>query len=156
MIKTFIHQLLKLFYPLVKKLMPYEVYAYLAAGAVNTLLNIGLFVLLYHVWSNLPLALEAATAVSFIITVFTGFWMQKNFAFTNAANTKQDNQKQLGKYALVALQGQVSAYLLTKFMMLVLHFTGSTAYILTAIIMLTLNYFLQKYFTFRSRTVRMN
>lgn len=151
MLKNYILQLLNIFYPLVKKILPFQIYAYLVVGAANTLLNIGLFMLYYQAFSTTTLGLEAATGIAFIITVLTGFWLQKNFAFTDAGNEKKDVLKQFSKYAIVALQGQLSAYLLTKGMILFLMMNASSAYILTAIIMLTLNYFLQKYFTFKKR-----
>jgi putative flippase GtrA len=151
MLKSSIHQLLKYFYPLVKNILSYEVYAYLTTGAINTFLNIGLFILLYNALINTVFAIEFATIISFIITVITGFWLQKNFAFKSASNTKKENQQQFGKYTLVALQGQFSAYLLTKLMVVVMLLPGSVAYIITAIIMLTINYFLQKYFTFKNK-----
>ncbi|HEX4957754.1 MAG TPA: GtrA family protein [Lacibacter sp.] len=151
MVRKYIHLLLKFFYPVIKKLIPFEVYAYLTVGAVNTILNIGLFMLLYLMFSNTVLAVETATFISFFVTVLTGFWLQKNFAFTTAGNEKSDTRQQFMKYALVALQGQLSAYLLTKGMILLLHINASAAYVITSIIMLTLNYFLQKYFTFKKR-----
>ncbi len=151
MLKNYIHQLLKFFYPLVSKLILYQVYAYLAVGAANTLLNIGLFVVIYFALANTMLAVELATVVSFAVTVITGFWLNKNFAFTDAANDKAATQKQFGKYVLVALQGQLSAYLLTKGMIVFLTMDASIAYFITAVFMLTLNYFLQKYFTFRKK-----
>jgi len=149
MLTRFIHQLLRLFYPVFSKLMPYPVYAYLVTGAINTLLNIGLFVACFQALSTNVFATEAATVVSFTITVVTGFWLQRNFAFNTGETSRRQSRQQFGKYALVALQGQLSAYLLTKGMIVFLHLGGSLAYILTACIMLTLNYFLQKYFTFR-------
>jgi putative flippase GtrA len=151
MLQKFILQLLNFFYPLVRKFMPFQVYAYLAVGAANTLLNIGLFILCYQALFATAIAVEMATVISFAITVITGFWLHKNFAFTDAGNDKKDVQQQFGKYALVALQGQLTAYLLTKGMIVLLKINASVAYVITAVIMLTLNYFLQKYFTFRSR-----
>jgi putative flippase GtrA len=156
MLRNFILQLLNVFYPLVRKFMPFQVYAYLALGAVNTLLNIGLFLLCFQALVATALALETATVVSFAVTVFSGFWLHKNFAFTDAGNDKKEIQQQFGKYALVSLQGQVSAYLLTKGMVVLLQLNASVAYVLTAVVMLTLNYFLQKYFTFRKKKIKIN
>lgn len=150
MIRNLIHQLLKFFYPLVKKLMPYQVYAYLSVGAANTLLNIGLFVVLYLALAHTMLAVEVATIVSFAVTVITGFWLSKNFAFTDAANDKAATKKQFGKYFLVSLQGQFSDYLITKGLIIVLLMNPTVAYLISTVIMLILNYFLQKYYTFRN------
>ena len=150
MIKYFILQSLKLFYPLVKKLMPFQVYAYLAVGAANTVFNIGLFSALYLALSKTIFAVEIATVVSFLITVLTGFWLSKNFAFTSAADGKKETQKQFGKYFLVSFQGQFSDYLITKGLIIFLELNPVVAYFISTFIMLIINYFLQKYFTFRS------
>lgn len=151
MLTNLIHRLLKFFYPLVKRLLPYEVYAYLAVGAANTVLNIGLFIILYNVLSHMAFAVEMATVISFVITVLTGFWLNKNFAFTNAANKKSEVKKQFGKYFLVSLQGQFSDYLITKALILVLFIHPNLAYLISTVIMLIVNYFLQKYYTFSTK-----
>jgi putative flippase GtrA len=137
--------------------MPYQVYAYLGVGAANTLLNIVLFAVCYwSLVSHTYLAVEIATIISFIITVLSGFWLSKNFAFTDASNEKKEAQKQFGKYFLVSLQGQFSDYLITKSMILFLFVEPTAAYFISTFIMLVINYFLQKYFTFRSRTAIKN
>jgi putative flippase GtrA len=163
MIPQLIHRLLKLFYPLVKKIMPYQVYAYLAVGAANTIFNIILFAVCYWLlkssqWSvagvtvNM-LSVEIATVISFAASVVTGFWLSKNFAFTNSGSGKKETQKQFGKYFLVSLQGQFADYLITKGLIVFLVMDGTVAYILSTIIMLILNYFLQKHFTFRRKKI---
>lgn len=145
-----IRQLLKYFYPLFSKWLPYQVYAYLAVGAANTIFNIGLFAIVYNGTKNSSsLSVEIATVISFTISAISGFWLNKHFAFTQADNDKRATGKQFTKYVLVAVQGQISAYLLTKGMVSFLLMDASVAYLLTAIIMLTINYFLQKHFTFR-------
>ena len=149
MLKRCIQQLLDFFYPVVKRLMPFSVYAYLVVGAANTVLNIGLFVLFMYVFSGTLLALEVSTVISFVFTVVTGFWLNRNFAFSGSGERCSETQQQFGRYALVALQGQFSAYVLTKVMTVLLSVNASVAYFVTTVIMLTLNYFLQKYFTFR-------
>lgn len=150
MIKYFIQQWLKLLYPLVKKLMPFQIFAYLAVGAANTVFNIVLFSALYLALSKTIFAVEIATVISFLITVLTGFWLSKNFAFNATADGKNETQKQFGKYFLVSLQGQFSDYLITKGLILFLGLNPVIAYFISTFIMLTINYFLQKYFTFRS------
>lgn len=148
-----IHHILKAFYLPVKRVIPYPIFVYLAVGATNTVLNIGLFILLNlsllsYIWS-----VEISTLISFTVTVFTGFWLNKNFAFNDAGEHSVKTRKQFARYLLVALQGQVSAYLLTKGMILLLTLNASVAYTCTTIIMLTLNYFLQRYYTFRVKKI---
>jgi putative flippase GtrA len=159
MLKKIIQQLLNLFYPLFKKFMPFQVYAYLAVGGANTLFNIGLFTVCYLWLSASPvyiasfnislLAVEIATIISFIASVFTGFWLSKNFAFTDAVNEKKETTKQFGKYSFVALQGQFSDYLITKGLIVAFGINATIAYVASTVIMLVINFFLQKYYTFR-------
>lgn len=151
MIQPFILRLLKRIYPLVRRIMPFQVYAYLALGAANTVLNIVLFTVLYLALAPAALAVELATAISFLLTVFTGFWLNKNFAFSGTGNERKLIQQQFGKYFLVSLQGQFSDYLITKGLILFIFMNPVAAYFISTGIMLTLNYFLQKYYTFRSR-----
>ncbi len=162
MLKQLIHFFLKLFYPIFKKVLHFNVYAYLAVGAVNTLLNIVLFTVLYLLINNSEglnifgfllniVSVEIATIISFLLTVISGFWLSKNFAFSNSSFDKKENKKQFGKYSLVALQGQFSDYLITKGLILFLSIEPTIAYIISTFIMLILNYFLQKYFTFKTK-----
>lgn len=156
MLKKIILRLLSFFYPLVKKFIPFHIYAYLAVGAANTVLNISLFAILYLLLQSTVFALEAATIISFGITVITGFWLNRTFAFTDAANEKKEINRQFSRYFLVSLQGQFTDYLLTKGFVVILFFNPLLAYFISTAIMLTLTYFLQKYFTFRSKKIRIN
>lgn len=150
MLYKLIRQLLKYFYPLFSRWLPYQVYAYLAVGAANTISNIGLFVLVFNGTKNTSsFGVEIATIVSFTISAISGFWLNKHFAFTQADHEKRATGKQFAKYVLIAVQGQISAYLLTRGMVSFLLIDASVAYLLTAIIILTINYFLQKHITFR-------
>lgn len=149
MLKKFILQVLNIFYPLVKKILPFQVYAYLAVGAANTVLNIGLFIAIHSALDNHRLAVEIATLFSFTITVISGFWLNKNFAFADAPNAQKENVKQFGKYFLVSIQGQFLDYLITKGLIVLLSINPVVAYLISTIVMLTLTYFLQKYFTFK-------
>jgi putative flippase GtrA len=151
MLKHFIQQLLNIFYPIVKPILPFEVYAYLAVGGANTILNIGLFAALYLLMADFSLAVEVATLLSFCITVVTGFWLNRQFAFTNADQSEHALKQQFMKYGFVALQGQISSYILTKLMVLMLAWNPTVAYVITAVIILTVNYFLQRYFTFKKQ-----
>lgn len=150
------NKVLTFFYPIVKKWIPYEVYAYLAVGAANTVLNILLFTLFYKVvlpktiYIILSFPFESYTIaliIAFVSTVPTGFWLSKKFAFTKA--TKQQTGKQLGKYSLVVLQGLVTDYLLFKGLIVFLYCDPVFAKVLSTVIVLTVNYLLQKYFTFK-------
>ena len=104
MMKQFIHRVLLFFYPLMRKWIPFQVFSYLSVGAANTIFNIGLFILCFYtlaLWNHIfiqKVALELATIISFVVTAVTGFWLNKNFAFREASNERNEQIKQFGKY----------------------------------------------------------
>ncbi len=160
MLRKIIYSTLEIFYFPFKKVMDFELYAYLTVGAANTALNIILFALLYQFL--LPLSgftliqfhVESYTVsllIAFLITVPTGYWLSKNFAFDRKNESKQSIQ-QLGKYFLVVLQGLVSDYIILASLVEFAGIHPTIAKIISTIIVVTLNYFLQKYFTFRLKT----
>lgn len=149
MLVNFLYRIANLGFPIVKRLMPYQVYLYLFTGALNTFLNMLWFAVFVTLLGDYFLSVEVATIIALIVTVYTGFWFSKNFAFKQEEATNIERQNQFKKYVLVAIQGQVSSYLITKVLIVLLSFKPILAYILTAIVMLTTNYFLQKYFSFK-------
>ncbi|WP_200977579.1 GtrA family protein [Echinicola sp. 20G] len=156
-----IERFLALFYPVFKKLLPYQVYAYLAVGGINTALNILLFILFFQ-WI-LPIegmaiggygiaSYTIALLMAFLITIPTGFWLSKYFAFnSNKHCQKAKAAGQLGKYFLVVLQGLVSDYALLKLLIEVCHIYPTIAKVLSTMIVLLINYLLQKHFTFKTK-----
>ena len=157
-LKRGIFYFLNIFYPIFRKWIPFQVYAYLAVGAANTLLNILLVAFFYELilpqktFGFLGLELASYTIaliLAFIITVPTGFWLSKHFAFVMAANNRSANQKQLLKYFLVVLQGVGSDYLILKLLIIYCGLQPTMAKFLSTIMVVTVNYLLQKYFTFR-------
>jgi putative flippase GtrA len=160
MLKNIIQKTLLVFYPLFKKLMPYQVYAYLAVGAANTALNIVLFAIGYQVLqsgSNMQVAgisIEAYTVsllIAFACTVPTGYWLSKNFAFNTQGNG-QATTGHIGRYFLVVLQGLLSDYLLLKFLIEIINMHPTVAKVISTMLVLSANYLLQKHFTFKAKT----
>ncbi|WP_339876627.1 GtrA family protein [uncultured Algoriphagus sp.] len=155
---NWIEGFLKLLYPLFKKWLPYEVYAYLAVGAINTALNIILFALLYefilpregfNIQGFNIASYTIALLIAFFVTIPTGFWLSKNFAFKDATSGTKRTTNQLFKYILVVGQGLGSDYLILKALILFLSMQPTIAKIFSTVIVLTVNFLLQKYFTFR-------
>lgn len=148
---------LNLFYRLFKKFIPYQLYAYLAVGALNTALNILIFAISYHFIlpkDGVSIAgthFESYTislVIAFLITVPTGFWLARTFAFEAGVTEKTDGSKKLIKYFLVVLQGLGTDYLIMKTLIVVFRIEPTIAKIISTIITLSINYALQKYFTF--------
>lgn len=153
-----IKKILLLAYPFFQRWMPYDVFAYLAVGALNTAVNILMFVLLYEWilpqagWAVLHLTIPAYTLaliIAFFTTLPSGFWLSKTFAFSDTKSQKPAEKSQFIKYCLVVAQGLGSDYLLLIALIHLLGFPPSLAKILSTGMVLSVNFLLQKYFTFR-------
>lgn len=146
------------FYRIFKKWLPYDVYAYLAVGGLNTALNILIFAVFYEwilpkqgIWI-LDFTIQSysiALLLAFFATIPTGFWLSKNFAFKQAEEPLKKTPKQLFKYLLVVGQGLGSDYLILKSLVLFLEIEPTLAKLISTGIVLTVNFLLQKYFTFK-------
>jgi putative flippase GtrA len=161
-LKKLIQLFLDSVYPIFKVVLPYQVYAYLGVGAINTTLNIILFAVLYQLLLPAPgisvngfliASYTISLLIAFLITVPTGFWLSKNFAFATGAGNSTPGRRQMGKYFLVVFQGLVSDYLLLKVLIVYADLHPTIAKIVSTFVVLSCNYLLQKYFTFKTKTV---
>lgn len=167
MLKKFIQWGIDLFYPVFKRVLPFQLYAYLAVGAINTALNIVLFAVFYQfllptsgyvvngiLVAGIPVAsYTVSLLLAFALTVPTGFWLAKHFAFKQEADTGGQNAQKLVKYFLVVSQGLGSDYLILKGLIVFLDVQPTIAKIISTVVVLTANYLLQKYFTFSVKKV---
>lgn len=158
--KKVIQWVLDAIYPIFKKVLPYQVYAYLAVGGINTVSNILIFAIFFQfvlpkpgitIASFMVASYTVSLLIAFIITVPTGFWLAKYFAFRGAHENTQKNGQQLFKYFLVVLQGLGTDYLLMKGLIVFFGLYPTIAKIISTVIVLTLNYLLQKHFTFKAK-----
>jgi putative flippase GtrA len=129
-------------------------------GALNTALNIVLFAMMYQfilpqpgitIKGFLVASYTISLLIAFMLTVPTGFWLAKYFAFDQTNTVSENKNKQLGKYFLVVLQGLGSDYLILKGLIVFFDMHPTVAKIISTMIVLTLNYLLQKYFTFKEK-----
>lgn len=159
--KQLIQALLEFFYPLFKRFMSFSVYAYLSLGAVNTALNILIFALFYRLLSSqseyelIGFSLKSYTIsllAAFVLTVPSGYWLAKNFAFNTTTQTNPS--RSFVKYTMVVLQGLLSDYLIMKILIEFAQVHPTAAKVASTVIVLTLNYLLQKHFTFKADTGR--
>lgn len=153
-----LNYLLRFGYPLFQNVFPYQVYAYLAVGALNTALNILLFAILFQfvipspgvtIGTFLFASYTISLILSFLATVPTGFWLAKNFAFQSVSHNKKENGVKLFKYFLVVSQGLISDYILLKILVEWVEIYPTVAKVISTLIVLVVNYILQKYFTFK-------
>ena len=165
MLKKIINFFIDLFYPLFRRILPFQLYAYLAVGALNTVLNIVLFAVMYQyilpqsgmeINGILVASYTISLLIAFILTIPTGFWLAKHFAFNQEQSTPSGTNKtaaQLTKYFLVVLQGLGSDYLILKALIVFFDMQPTVAKLISTGVVLTLNYLLQKYFTFKMKPV---
>lgn len=156
--KKVIQWVLDLIFPIFKRFLPYQVYAYLAVGAINTILNIVLFAVLFQfvlpqsgvvIAGFLVASYTISLLVAFMVTVPTGFWLTKYFAFRREDQNSQKSGRQLYRYFLVVLQGLGTDYLIMKGLIIFVGLYPTIAKIISTVLVLTLNYLLQKHFTFK-------
>lgn len=144
-----VQHLIRYPYPLVKWLLPFNIYAYLVVGGFNTMLNIALFIISYQAISDFRYALEVSTTLAFGITVITGFWLNKYCVFDVKSLQGSPVRHQFFKYFLVSLQGMFGSIILLKFCTQFIGWAPVMSYFMTTVIMLSLNFLFQRYFTFR-------
>lgn len=156
--KKVIQWVLDLIFPIFKRFLPYQVYAYLAVGAINTILNIVLFAVLFQLvlpQSGVVIAgfsvasYTISLLVAFMVTVPTGFWLAKYFAFKQENQNSQKSGRELFRYFLVVLQGLGTDYLIMRGLIVFMALYPTIAKIISTVLVLTLNYLLQKHFTFK-------
>lgn len=157
--KKIINKILDLIYPMFGRFMTRSVFAYLSLGAANTALNILLFAWAYHflfesesyeVSSFEIQSYTLSLLFAFILTVPSGYWLAKHFAFQS--DVEQSSIASFFKYCLVVGQGLVSDYVIMKVLIVWLLAHPTIAKISSTVIVLTINYLLQKYFTFKAGT----
>ncbi len=162
LIKT-VEFFLKLFYPLFKRVMNFTTFSYLATGAANTAFNVGLFALFYQVilpGSGFSVggivipSYTVALVLAFAVTVPTGFWLSKQFAFKQKNVAADETKRQLFKYLLVVLQGLLTDYLIMLALIKWFNVYPTVAKVISTVKTLTVNYLLQRYFTFRVQKKR--
>ncbi len=155
-IRTFILSVTDFFYPFFKKLMPLQTFRYAACGGGNTLLDIGLFIIVHdfilqkqaiQVTPNLLVSpYIAAFLCSFCITFPLGFYLNRYVVFQEATSAKRE---QLVKYFIVVMFCLVLNYGFMKFFVEVLHWDAKFSKIITTLFLVLFSYFSQKHFTFK-------
>lgn len=163
-LKGYINNILLLFYKIIfKKFLNFQVYSYLAIGIFNTVYNILIFHILYyhilpenHSGSFLSIPKHTlALIIAFCLTAPLGFYLMRNFTFTQGNQTAS---VQFIKYIYVLLQGLILEFLIVYVMVEFMHMekiipSGVTiSKICASAIVATINFFLQRYFTFSRKT----
>ncbi len=148
-----------LYFPFIRKYIPYDLFRYGACGAGNLGLDFVLFFLFFHLVFrkqdfNLGIVVLsphiAALFSSFFITFFTGFWLMKNIAFRQSPLR---NHVQLFRYLLVVGVNVLINYLGMKLLVDAMHIYPTPSKVMVTCVATAVSYFSQKYFTFRGSQV---
>ncbi|RQO64392.1 hypothetical protein DBR40_25545 [Pedobacter sp. KBW01] len=148
-----ISKTLDIFFPLFKKVMTKEVYRFLAVGGVCFFLNFCIFHSSYFFLYKdnfhpvKPHTLALLSSLS--ITIFVGYFLNRSYVFV----TKEANeQRQFFRYFLTTiLNVLISIYLLDFLIMAKINVT--IAFILNVVIVQTINFFVQKNFSFKTAKI---
>lgn len=153
---TLITKAIDLFYvkPL-RKLLPQQVFRYLACGAITAALDAVWYYIIYHyiVCEQIIdlgfVAISphiAALCVVFPITFLTGFWLNRNVAFKV---THLSTLPQLAKYALTVVGSILLNYACMKFLVDVCGLWATPSKMATTVICAIYSFLAGRYFTFR-------
>lgn len=136
-------------------IMPRQTFRYGVCGGLNLVLNWVLYFVVFHFVlqkQNIDLGFYlisspiATLCIVFPITFLTGFWLNRNVAFTGSPLR---THRQLIRYALSVAGSFVLSYLFMKLFVEVCGIFPTPANIITSLLTVVYSYAVGKYFTFR-------
>jgi len=143
------------FYPPFQRFLSLKMFRYAACGSANIVFSIVLYFCIFHfVLQKQMLHLGfvtlsshiAALAISFPITTFTGFLLQKYVTFMAS---ELRGKIQLMRYFLVVAGNLLINYIGLKFFVEVLNFFPTPSKMLVTLITIVISYVFQSKFTFK-------
>lgn len=150
------------FYRPFQKWLSPQLFRYAACGGGNLVLDWVLYFLIYnfvigheviHITSyifHLTLAITphiATLCIVFPITLFTGFWLNRNITFTQSS---LHGWRQLSRYILIVGVNLAINYFGLKLCVDILGWYPTPSKMAITLLTIAISYFGQKYFTFRS------
>jgi len=154
--KSRLTSFLDFFYPPFRAIMPFQTFRYAACGAINTLLGLILYSILYtHIFEATDVVIwhfifkphTAALLISFCFNFSLGFLLNKYIVFTSS-NLR--GRIQLFRYLLSFLSNLAINVLLLKLMVEQLHWDAIISQVITTCIVVAISYFSQKHFSFKA------
>lgn len=159
MIARFITKIIDFFYRPFEKFFSREFFRYGVCGAGNMLLDWVLYFLCYNYlighelvyftvfgrqWCLTPHI--ATLCIVFPITLFTGFWLNRNVTFTQSSLR---GWRQLGRYILIVGVNLAINYFGLKLLVEVCGVYPTPSKMIVTVVTVAVSYFGQKYFSFR-------
>ncbi len=153
----FFYEKLLFFFPSAEKMISRQFFRYGACGGGNMVLDWIIYFIFYHflygyygsVVYVIGLAISPhilAFGITFPITLFTGFLLNKYITFTQSSLR---GSKQLMRYIEIVGVNLLVNYLGLKFFVEYCHFFPTPSKMLVTIITVAISYFGQKYYSFR-------
>lgn len=139
-----------------RKIVPAETFRYIVCGGLNLLLGWAIYAVLYrHVICDRYLDLGFVVMsphiltlfIQFLITFFTGFWLNRNVTFTLS---QLKGSTQLLRYLLQAGGSLLLSYLMMKLFVEAAHIYAPIARPITDAIVVVYSYLTARFFTFRT------
>jgi len=149
-----------LFYTPFKRYIPIETFRYAATGGFNVVLDIILYFICFHYIIDKQIVDLGFIAMSphiasfvfvFPITFATGFLFAKYITFTDSL---MRGRTQLTRYLLTVSGSILLNYILLKFFVEYVLLWPTVAKIFTTVIVIGYSFIAQKYFTFKTGTLR--
>ena len=150
-----ISDMIDFFYPPFRRYFSLQFFRYGVSGAANVLFDLGLYSFIYNIvlqkqMLNLGIVTLsspiAALFITFPITLFTGFLLQKYVTFTES---ELRGHRQLFRYMIVVAINLLINYSGLKILNGVLGLWPLTSKMIITVITTIFSYFSQKKFTFR-------
>lgn len=139
-----------------RKIVPYQLFRYGAAGGGNMVFDWVLYFIFYnfvfchnifYIGSIAISAHIASFLVTFPITFFSGFWLSRYVSFKES---ELRGRVQLIRYLMVVVGCILLNYVCLKFFVEVCHFYPTPSKMLTTVITTAFSFLSQKYFTFKA------
>ncbi|MES2427249.1 MAG: GtrA family protein [Bacteroidota bacterium] len=157
LVKRSILFMVDLFYPLFKKILPLQTFRYAACGAINTVLDIGLFAINYnlvfkkHDVAFGPITLSphiASLFLSFCVTLPVGYYLNRYVVFQESGLSRRT---QLFRYFLVTMICITLNYVLLKLFVDLFGWYPTPSKMLTTLFVVVFSYVSQTYFFFKTK-----
>jgi putative flippase GtrA len=166
-ITQIITKIIDFFYRPFSRYIPQQLFRYAFCGGSNLVFDWVLYFLLYNfvighelVYISLPLNFKLSTLnyeiyltphiltflIVFPITLFTGFWLNRNITFTQSSLR---GYKQLWRYILIVALNLLINYLGLKLCVDILSFYPTPSKMLITLVTVAISFFGQKYFSFK-------
>jgi putative flippase GtrA len=149
--------IIDLFYPLFKKIFSLQTFRYVACGGVNTLLDIGLFAVNYHLIFRKHNVVIGAITISphiaalwlaFCFTLPIGYYLNRYVVFQESGLKRR---VQLFRFILVTFLCIALNYVLLKLMVDYLGWYPTPSKVLTTIFVAAFSYITQTFFFFKKQ-----